>query len=169
MSVFLENKEIQKNPDSESSPKSPAKTKKPDRIFIGTDRKIGEGSFKMVYSCKITDIGNSLFVLPEGTDENKLCIAIVDINQLIRKRNRKNKIFITLFNEYIEQGPREQRVNPNKDDFEFKIKNEVHHIEEEIKLQKELFQKQLAPQIYDHANDYTNIYYIYLPVIMMKQ
>ena len=161
MSNFLENKEIQKNPDSESSPKSPAKTKKPDRIFIGTDRKIGEGSFKMVYSCKITDIGNSLFVLPEGTDENKLCIAIVDINQLIRKRNRKNKIFITLFNEYIEQGPREQRVNPNKDDFEFKIKNEVHHIEEEIKLQKELFQKQLAPQIYDEANnEISNIYYI---------
>ena len=63
MSVFLENKEIQKKPDSESL-KSPVKTKKPDRIFIGTDLELGEGSFKTVYSCKITDIGNSLFVLP---------------------------------------------------------------------------------------------------------
>lgn len=161
MSDFFENKEMQKKPDSESSPKSPANTKKPDRIFIGTDRQIGEGSFKTVYSCKITDEENSLFVLPEGTDENKLCIAIVDINQLIRKRNRKNKIFITLFNEYIEQGPRQQRVNPNKHDFESLINTEIRSIEQEIKLQKELFQIQLAPQIYDvHANDYTNIYYI---------
>ena len=166
MSNFLENKEIQKNPDSESSPKSPAKTKKPDRIFIGTDRKIGEGSFKMVYSCKITDEDNAFFELPQGTDENKLCIASIDISKLIRRQTRNDKTFnTTLFNEYIAQPYdnkwyKEELNNRDRKFFESLINTEIRSIEQEIELQKELFQKQLAPQIYDHANDYTNIYYI---------
>jgi hypothetical protein len=174
MSVFLENKEIQKKPDSESSPKSPdsespkspTKTKKTDRIFIGTDRKIGEGSFKTVYSCKITDEDNALFELPQGTDENKLCIASIDISKIIRRQTHNDKTFnTTLFNEYIAQPydkkwyKEELNIRERKM-FESIIKKEIRSIEQEIELQKELFQKQLAPQIYDDANDYTNIYYI---------
>ena len=149
MSVILENKEIQKKPDSESL-KSPVKTKKPDRIFIGTDLELGEGSFKTVYSCKITDIGNSLFVLPEGTDETNLCIAVVDIINIMQDKYGNNEKFITLIKQYIVQSAEERRENKYKDVFKTKIREEVRRIEQEIELQKELFQKQLAPQIYEY-------------------
>jgi hypothetical protein len=113
-----------------------------------------------VYSCKLTDRGNSLFVLPEGTDENKLCIAVVDIKMLIQKKYPNDKRFITLLNEYIAQTAEEKHTNIYKNKFESKINEEVYHIEQEIELQKELFQKQLAPQIYEYYIDAISKMYI---------
>ena len=139
MSVFLDLREMPTSSDTPPPSLEPLDTPK----YIGTDLRIGKGSFKTVYSCKLTDRGNSLFVLPEGTDENKLCIAIVDIAELIRTQKRKDKEFITLFNEYIGETAEEKHKNKYTNNFEFIIKEEVRHIEQEIELQKELFQKQL--------------------------
>jgi hypothetical protein len=163
MSVFLDLQEMPKTPDLKTpdseSLKSPTKT---NRIFIGTDIELGHGSFKTVYSCKITDANKSLFDLPEGTDENNLCIAIIHINMVIREKYGNDKTFNkTLFNEYIVQRAEQKLYNENRGYFESVINTEILSIKQEIELQKELFQKQLAPQIYHHYIDRkSNTYYI---------
>jgi hypothetical protein len=152
MSVFLDLREM---------PETPEKTETPNRIFIGTDLMLGKGSSKTAYSCKITDANKSLFVLPQGTDESKLCIVVIDINMILLDKYSKNEDFMTLFYEYIDQSTKEKWYNENKKYFESKIDNEIRSIEQEIELQKELFEKQLAPRIYHYYIHRTsNIYYI---------
>ena len=61
-------------------------------VFIGTADKIGEGTYKTVYSCGITNADKAFFELPKDTDETNLCIAIVDIIKIIQEKyiNDKN-------------------------------------------------------------------------------
>lgn len=117
--------------------------------FIGTGIEIGRGTYKIVYSCDITNKNKAIFKLPKGTDETKLCIVVVDIIKLIQRKYDNDE----LFNEYIIQTAEEKSSNENKEIFENEINKETKLIIDEFKFQTEL--KQLVPQIYDYKNDKT--------------
>ena len=122
-------------------------------VFIRIANKIGQGTYKTVYSCGITNEDKSLFELPKGTDETKLCIAIVDIIKIIQEKNINHRNFIKLFNEYIAQTDKEKLANKYNESFKNEINSETKLIAKEIHLQEKFFEKKLAPQIYSNFID----------------
>lgn len=118
--------------------------------FVGTGFKLGKGTYKTVYSCITTDANNAIFILPKDANVDKLCIAVVDIANLARKTFGNHEQY---FNQYMEQSAEKKRGNKYRDAFEQQLKDETDKIIGEINLQKEFFEKQLAPQIYEHKID----------------
>jgi hypothetical protein len=118
--------------------------------FVGTGFKLGKGTYKTVYSCVTTDANNAIFILPKDANVDKLCIAVVDIANLARKTFGNHEQY---FNQYMEQSAEKKRGNKYRDAFEQQLKDETDKIIGEINLQKEFFEKQLAPQIYEHKID----------------
>jgi hypothetical protein len=144
----------QKTPEPESpEPESQKPERQKTPVFIRIANKIGQGTYKTVYSCGITNEDKSLFELPKGTDETKLCIAIVDIIKIIQEKNINNRNFIKLFNEYIAQTAQEKLANKYNESFKNEINRETKLIAKEIHLQKKFFEKKLAPQIYSNFID----------------
>lgn len=146
--------------EKQESAKSITAPQEPNILFIGIDDKIGQGTYKTVYSCNITDADKAIFQLPKGTEETKLCIAIVDIIKIIQEKYKNDKKFIKLFNVYITQTTEEKHVNEYRIPFENEIYKETALISEEIKLQIEFFEKKLAPRIYGTKIDKTSKIYI---------
>ena len=95
----------------EEKTESPKHPESPKPVFIGIADKIGQGTYKTVYSCGITNEDKAIFELPKGTDETKLCIAIVDIIKIIQEKYKNNNKFIVLFNTYIAQTAEERLAN----------------------------------------------------------
>ena len=69
-----------------------------ETINIGIGTLIGKGTYKTVYSCiETNDVNNIIFVLPDNTTVDKLCIAVLDINEIILKKYSKEKIIVNAY------------------------------------------------------------------------
>ena len=122
--------------------------------YVGINTEIGKGTYKTVYSCIETDdVNNKIFTLPHDVSIDKLVIAVLDINKIVKYlMDEKDQEFFEI---YINNP---QKIYPKtKQKWEAYLKklidNQIKTINEEIELQNLFFEKQLAPKIYEHRFD----------------